>query len=54
MKQILLVALNEIIADVAAGNFTIEDSFEDVHSKIEYLLTEIRWCRKKNSYRAFS
>jgi argininosuccinate lyase len=29
-----LVALNEIIADVAAGNFTIEDSFEDVHSKM--------------------
>jgi argininosuccinate lyase len=35
----LVVALNEIIADVAKGNFEIEDSFEDVHSKIEYLLT---------------
>jgi argininosuccinate lyase len=37
--DMLVAALNEII-DVAAGNFTIEDSFEDVHSKIEYLLTE--------------
>jgi len=35
----LVVALNEIIADAAKGNFEIEDSFEDVHSKIEYLLT---------------
>ena len=35
----LVAALNEIIVDVAAGNFEIEDSFEDVHSKIEYLLT---------------
>ena len=38
--DLLVAALNEIIADVTAGNFTIEDSFEDVHSKIEYLLTE--------------
>jgi len=35
----LVDALNEIIADVVIGNFEIEDSFEDVHSKIEYLLT---------------
>ena len=35
----LVTALNEIIADVAEGKFEIEDSFEDVHSKIEYLLT---------------
>ncbi len=35
----LVFALEEIIKDVAAGNFEIEDSFEDVHSKIEYLLT---------------
>jgi argininosuccinate lyase len=34
----LVAALNEI-TDVAADNFEIEDSFEDVHSKIEYLLT---------------
>jgi argininosuccinate lyase len=30
----LVAALNEIIADVAADNFEIEDSFEDVHSKL--------------------
>jgi argininosuccinate lyase len=35
----LIVALEEIIVDVEKGNFIIEDSFEDVHSKIEYLLT---------------
>ena len=34
----LVTALEEIIKDVEAGNFEIEDSFEDVHSKIEYLL----------------
>ena len=38
--DLLVAALTEIITDVTAGNFTIEDSFEDVHSKIEYLLTE--------------
>jgi argininosuccinate lyase len=32
----LVAALEEIIVDVE--NFVIEDSFEDVHSKIEYLL----------------
>jgi len=36
----LVDALNDIIADIVVGNFEIEDSFEDVHSKIEYLLTE--------------
>ncbi|MBA0885026.1 argininosuccinate lyase [Flavobacterium undicola] len=36
----LLGALAEIQADITAGNFTIEDSFEDVHSKVEYLLTQ--------------
>lgn len=36
----LLTALQEILADIKAGNFVIEDSFEDVHSKVEYLLTE--------------
>ena len=35
----LLGALAEIQEDIQAGNFTIEDSFEDVHSKVEYLLT---------------
>ncbi len=32
--------LKTILATVEAGNFTIEDTFEDVHSKVEYLLTE--------------
>ena len=35
----LVLALEEIIAAVENGKFEIEDSFEDVHSKIEYLLT---------------
>ena len=35
----LVLALEEIIKDVENGKFEIEDSFEDVHSKIEYLLT---------------
>jgi argininosuccinate lyase len=35
----LVKALNEIISDIEKGNFTIENTFEDVHSKIEYLLT---------------
>jgi argininosuccinate lyase len=35
----LVLTLEEIIKDAENGNFEIEDSFEDVHSKIEYLLT---------------
>jgi argininosuccinate lyase len=35
----LVRALNEILQDIEKGNFEIEDTFEDVHSKIEYLLT---------------
>lgn len=35
----LVRALNEILHDIEKGNFVIEDSFEDVHSKVEYLLT---------------
>jgi argininosuccinate lyase len=34
----LVAALEEIIVDVEK-EISIEDSFEDVHSKIEYLLT---------------
>lgn len=33
-------ALNSILASIEAGKFTIEDDFEDVHSKIEFLLTK--------------
>lgn len=36
----LVKALGEIMSDIQKGNFTIEDSFEDVHSKVEYLLIE--------------
>ena len=36
----LVLALQEIITAIEKGDFEIEDSFEDVHSKIEYLLTE--------------
>ncbi len=32
--------LNNIARTIEDGNFTIEDTFEDVHSKIEHLLTE--------------
>ena len=31
---------NNILKTIEAGTFTIEDSFEDVHSKVEWLLTE--------------
>jgi argininosuccinate lyase len=33
----LVTALEEIIIDVEKRKFRREDSFEDVHSKIEYL-----------------
>lgn len=39
-RDVLIVGLNEILAEIEAGNFIIEDSFEDVHSKIEYVLTQ--------------
>ena len=32
--------LNNILIAIEDGEFTIEDSFEDVHSKVEFLLTE--------------
>jgi argininosuccinate lyase len=38
--NLLEVELGAILADIENGNFIIEDSFEDVHSKIEFLLTE--------------
>ena len=36
----LVKALDEIAKDIQKGKFTIEDDFEDMHSKIEFLLTE--------------
>jgi argininosuccinate lyase len=39
-KGQLLQGLGELEAEIATGRFVIEDSFEDVHSKIEFYLTE--------------
>ncbi|RZJ64541.1 MAG: argininosuccinate lyase [Flavobacterium sp.] len=36
----LVTALEEILFEIEKGNFKIEDDFEDVHSKIEFLLIE--------------
>ena len=36
----LIKALNQIEKDIAEGNFFIESDFEDMHSKIEYMLTQ--------------
>ncbi|MEE9362630.1 MAG: argininosuccinate lyase [Cellulophaga sp.] len=38
--QDLVDELNAIAKTIENGTFTIEDSFEDMHSKIEFLLTE--------------
>ncbi|ALM49010.1 argininosuccinate lyase [Flavobacterium psychrophilum] len=38
--QDLVMALEDILTDIKKGNFFIEQSFEDVHSKVEYLLIE--------------
>ena len=39
-RQQLVAGLDELLAQVAAGTFQIENDFEDVHSKIEHYLTE--------------
>ncbi|UZO79917.1 argininosuccinate lyase [Aquimarina sp. ERC-38] len=41
-KEIIAIEkeLNQIAKDIESGTFTIEDQFEDVHSKIEYELTQ--------------
>lgn len=36
----LIEGLEQIQATISAGEFTIEDSFEDMHSKIEYVLIQ--------------
>ena len=36
----LELELNAILKTIEAGEFIIEDSFEDVHSKVEFMLTE--------------
>lgn len=38
--EILTKALQEILAEIETGNFTVTNEFEDVHSQIEFLLTE--------------
>lgn len=38
--DVLLKALSDIKADIEKGNFTIEPGVEDVHSQVEFLLTE--------------
>jgi len=38
--DIVEAKLNQLLLDIEKGNFTIEDSFEDIHSKVEFLLTE--------------
>lgn len=35
-----VIALNEILSDIQQSRFTIEDGIEDVHSQVEYLLTQ--------------
>ncbi|MEC8832269.1 MAG: lyase family protein, partial [Bacteroidota bacterium] len=36
----LIKGLDEIAKDIEKGNFIIENDFEDMHSKIEFMLTE--------------
>ncbi len=36
----LLKVLETLLKEIEAGTFTIEDSFEDIHSKVEYELTK--------------
>lgn len=38
--QDLVMALEDILTDIKKGDFIIEHTFEDVHSKVEYLLIE--------------
>lgn len=38
--EVLSVGLKEILADVEKGDFCIEEGIEDVHSEIEYRLTQ--------------
>ncbi|MDY7396477.1 argininosuccinate lyase [Aureibaculum sp. 2210JD6-5] len=42
-REIVIIEekLKSILHNIEKGNFVIEDSFEDVHSKVEYMLTEM-------------
>src|SRR6187399_3219643 len=35
-----VIGLNEILSDIQQYRFTIDDGIEDVHSQVEYLLTQ--------------
>lgn len=39
-KDDLLAALKDIYKDISAGNFFIQEEVEDIHSQIEFLLTQ--------------
>ena len=39
-REKIIEILQEIKKDAKAGNFTIENDFEDIHSKIESILIE--------------
>ncbi len=38
--KVLSVELDNILEEIERGEFTIDDNFEDVHSRVEYMLTE--------------
>src|SRR4051812_1128062 len=38
--QILQAELKKIYKEIEAGNFTIDEGVEDVHSQVEFLLTQ--------------
>ncbi|MBJ2174917.1 argininosuccinate lyase [Aureibaculum sp. A20] len=42
-REIVIIEakLNSILQNIEKGNFVIEDTFEDVHSKVEFMLTEM-------------
>ena len=38
--KVLSAELDNILEEIERGEFTIDDNFEDVHSRVEYMLTE--------------
>ena len=38
--KVLIPELDNILGEIERGEFTIDDNFEDVHSRVEYMLTE--------------
>ena len=39
-EEILQKGLDEILAEIESGNFSLADDIEDIHSQVEFLLTE--------------